>query len=74
VMTPAEVCALAEQNQAPNQCPECHVYRIDGSKPILHHRSCVSSGTAGHTAHCLDPEHVPDDPRWVELLMRGFNR
>ena len=74
IPTPSEtrrVIELAQTGDAPNQCAECGVYRIDGGIPQLHVGTCESSGTAGHLRHMADPT-VPDDPRWIELFAKGL--
>lgn len=69
---------LAESLNLPftrlGQCQECGAYTITGAPPLLHLRSCESSGTAGHLRYLADPEHHQDDPRFWERIMEGFPR
>lgn len=40
IISVAELQRLAEAWRAPNQCPECRSYRLDGEPPYLHVRGC----------------------------------
>ena len=56
--------ALAQINQAVNQCMECGVYRVDGEPPQIHHEWCESSGTAAYYRRMSAP---PEHPPWVHM-------
>lgn len=56
--------ALAQIEQAVNQCAECGVYRVDGKPPQIHHSTCESSGTAERTRRMSAP---PEMPPWVHM-------
>lgn len=59
--------ALAQIDQATNQCAECGVYRVDGGVPQIHHTTCESSGTA---AYYRRMSALPEAPPWVHMGYR----